>query len=86
MKLIVRLSTIAGAHGHCAVPQANFEGWVANPLIVKSLQTNGYDCGVWVLAGIWAVLRGHEVTSHTEASISRVRSAILTAILDLPDA
>lgn len=83
MTLIVRLSTIANAQGH-AVSNQDFRGWIAYPLMVRSVQTNGYDCGVWVLASIWAVLWGYEVTSHTEASISRVRSSILAAILDLP--
>lgn len=85
MKLVVRLSAIARAKGYTA-PHESFHGWIANPLMIKGVQTNGYDCGIWVLAGIWAVLRGADVTSHTEASIHRVRSSLLLAILDLPHA
>lgn len=82
MKLIVRLTVIARANG-CSMPQDSFNGWTANPLMVKPVQTNGYDCGVWTLAGIWAVLRGYDVTSHTEASIGRVRTCILLGILSI---
>lgn len=85
MTLVVRLLTIAGANGH-EIAQLDFQGWKAHPVMVRSVQTNSYDCGIWVLAGIWAVLRGFEVTSHTEASISRVRFSLLVAILALPTA
>lgn len=84
MKLIVRFSIIARANGH-ATPQDSFNGWTGIPLIIHPVQTNGFDCGVWTLAGIWAVLGGFEVTSHTEATIGRVRSCLLSAILALPE-
>ncbi|KAF7981244.1 hypothetical protein HWV62_34613 [Athelia sp. TMB] len=71
MKLVARLSVIASAKGHIT-PQDDFCSWKASPLIIRSVQTNAYDCGVWTLAGIWAVLRGFEVTSHTEMTISRI--------------
>lgn len=82
MKLIVRLSVIAHAKGY-TVPQDSFHGWIANPLMVRGVQSNDYDCGVWTLAGIWAVLKGFDVTSHTEDSISCVRSCILLGILSI---
>ena len=36
---------------------------------VDCLQTNGYDCGVWVLASIAAVLRGFDVTGFSKTDI-----------------
>jgi Ulp1 family protease len=54
MKLIARLSSIA--HDHRGSDLMDIKGWVARPLVVQPLQTNGYDCGLWVLAAIAAVL------------------------------
>ncbi|KAF7972323.1 hypothetical protein HWV62_18424 [Athelia sp. TMB] len=83
MKLITRLTTIARAKGNDMLQDDSLT-WEAYPLMVKPVQRNGYDCGVWTLAGIWAVLKGYEVTSHTQATIHRVRSCLLSAILALP--
>lgn len=47
-------------------------------------QTNGYDCGVWVLATMAAIFRGFEVTGITELSISRFRRYVLELVLRLP--
>ena len=33
---------------------------------LKSRQTNSYDCGVWILAQMAAVLRGYDVTGIKE--------------------
>ncbi|KAF7964604.1 hypothetical protein HWV62_5077 [Athelia sp. TMB] len=83
MRLVARMSTIAQINGH-AMPTFH-NSWNVYPLMVKPVQSNGYDCGVWTLAGIWAVLGGFEVTSHTEATIGCVQSCLLTAILSLPE-
>ncbi|KAG2123258.1 hypothetical protein DEU56DRAFT_917566 [Suillus clintonianus] len=45
MTLVSRLLSIARQR-HPAV-SFDLQGWVARPLILEPLQTNGYDCGVW---------------------------------------
>jgi Ulp1 family protease len=45
---------------------------------------NGYDCGVWVLASIAAVLRGFDVTGFGEADIPWFRQFLMYNILSLP--
>ncbi|KAG2160028.1 uncharacterized protein EDB93DRAFT_1073972 [Suillus bovinus] len=56
MSLIARLSFIA--HQWRGSDNINLKGWVAHPLILNPLQTNDYDCGLWVLAALAAVPRG----------------------------
>ncbi|KAG0700906.1 hypothetical protein DFH29DRAFT_806962, partial [Suillus ampliporus] len=51
----------------------DLDGWVARPLTLKPLQTNGYDCGVWVLATIIAVLCGQQLTQLREDEMSDLR-------------
>jgi Ulp1 family protease len=51
---------------------------------VDRLQTNGYDCGVWVLASVAAVLRGFDVTGFSEPDIPWFRQFIMYHILSLP--
>ena len=41
--------------------------------LVEPRQTNGHDCGVWVLAQLAAILRGYEVTSIEENDIHHFR-------------
>lgn len=48
------------------------------------MQTNGYDCGVWVLAAIAATLRGFHVPGFPEGDISKIRSALYKGILAQP--
>jgi len=38
-------------------------------LQIERLQTNDYDCGLWVLASVAAVLRGHNATGLTESEM-----------------
>ncbi|KAJ7806394.1 hypothetical protein B0H14DRAFT_2381924 [Mycena olivaceomarginata] len=48
------------------------------------LQSNGYDCGVWVLCMIASVLRGFHTTNISEALMSTVRQLLTDNILTLP--
>lgn len=61
MFLIARLSILARRHGFDFM-QDDLTAWSAHPLQVKAVQTNGYDCGIWVLAAILSVLQGYETT------------------------
>ncbi|KAG2048172.1 hypothetical protein BDR06DRAFT_896156, partial [Suillus hirtellus] len=47
-------------------------------------QTNGYDCGVWVLAAIAAVLRGRHVTGLCEDDMHHLRHYLRALILSVP--
>ncbi|KAG1724201.1 uncharacterized protein EDB91DRAFT_1239990 [Suillus paluster] len=60
MKLICRLLMVA--HQRDQEVHIDMDGWVACPLTVRPLQTNGYDCRVWILAAIIAVLHGRQIT------------------------
>ncbi|KAG0706003.1 hypothetical protein DFH29DRAFT_980719 [Suillus ampliporus] len=82
MKLIGRLILLARKYQH-HVP-VDLEGWVARPLNIQPLQTNNYDCGVWVLAAIIAVLRGRHVTGVREADIGDLRYYLSMLVLSLP--
>jgi hypothetical protein len=98
MSLVWRLVKIAIAHGHSI--DLVESGWTASPTSVgpfqcllipfahhyqvDRLQTNGHDCGVWVLASVAAVLRGFDVTGFSEADMPWFRQFLLYHILSLP--
>lgn len=82
MRLVARLSTLSCRNGFpCA--QDDFTAWKAYPLHLQAVQTNGYDCGVWVLAIVLAVLRGYDMTSMQETDIEPLRKCILNLVLQL---
>ncbi|KAF7967404.1 hypothetical protein HWV62_34409 [Athelia sp. TMB] len=84
MNLVARLSCIARKNGHpCA--QYDFEGWTARPVLIKSAQTNGYDCGLWILAVMDAVLMGYDTTSCKESDMTIFRRCILNLLLQLAE-
>ena len=45
------------------------------------LQTNGYDCGLWVLAGVAAALRGCHCTALLENDMPLFRQLLYSLIL-----
>ncbi|KAI6158808.1 hypothetical protein EDD17DRAFT_1487803 [Pisolithus thermaeus] len=79
MRLICRLSNLATQRfGTTHQDQGD---WTAQPVLLEPCQTNGYDCGVWILAQMAAVLRGYEVTGIEECNISRFRRFLCVLIL-----
>ncbi|KAJ7339964.1 hypothetical protein DFH08DRAFT_704657 [Mycena albidolilacea] len=48
------------------------------------LQSNNYDCGVWVLCVVACVVRGFHCSNLTEASMISVRRLLTDHILSLP--
>ncbi|KIK11113.1 hypothetical protein PISMIDRAFT_123271, partial [Pisolithus microcarpus 441] len=48
------------------------------------IQTNGYDCGLWVLAQIAAVLRGCEITGLREEDMIMFRKFLYIQVLRIP--
>ncbi|KAG2091619.1 hypothetical protein BD769DRAFT_1631979 [Suillus cothurnatus] len=59
----------------------DFYGWVARPLIKTAVQTNGYDCGIWVLAMIAATLHGCHCTGLKEDHMSAFRHYLHTLVV-----
>ncbi|KAJ7139121.1 hypothetical protein C8R44DRAFT_827907 [Mycena epipterygia] len=47
-------------------------------------QSNGYDCGLWVLCMMGAILRGYATTGVSELQMGRVRKLLTDHILGLP--
>ncbi|KAJ7770401.1 hypothetical protein B0H14DRAFT_2632553 [Mycena olivaceomarginata] len=86
MLLIKRMVFIAGRNGHRMYISTEDETWTARPLCDERnpLQSNGYDCGVWVLCMIASVLRGFHTSNISEALMSTVRQVLTDHILTLP--
>ncbi|KAG2744422.1 hypothetical protein P692DRAFT_201808444 [Suillus brevipes Sb2] len=84
MRLIARLVTIARQHNHTVHVNVDFDGWVARPLMTEAVQTNGYDCGVWVLAMIAATLHGNHCTSIGEEDMHIFRHYLRALVLQIP--
>ncbi|KAG1879476.1 hypothetical protein C8R48DRAFT_767734 [Suillus tomentosus] len=82
MKLVCRLLMVARQRGKEV--HIDLDGWVARPLNLKPYQTNGYDCGVWILAAMIAVLRGHHITGLREDEMSDLRHYLRTRVLAIP--
>jgi hypothetical protein len=57
---------------------------LCHPLQVQHWQNNNYDCGIWVLAAIIAVLRGWHVTGVREVDIGDLRHYLSTLVLSIP--
>lgn len=84
MRLVARLSIIACKNGHpCA--KDDFSTWTAHPLQLHTVQTNGYDCSVWIIAVILSVLRGYDTTGMTEDHIELLRRSILNLVMGLEE-
>jgi hypothetical protein len=82
MTLIIRMVSLANRNGHPL--HVTTEGWTARPLSIDIRQTNTYDCGVWVLACIAAVLRGYHVTGCLEEDMLALRNILVKLICNLP--
>jgi hypothetical protein len=51
---------------------------------LEAIQTNDFDCGVWVLACIAAILRGYHVTGLHQENMVGFRDFLCRQILYLP--
>jgi len=83
MQFITRLTILANKNGH-SLQVVTEEGWSANILSKEGLQTNGYDCGLWVLAVISAVLEGYHCTALQEVDMNVFRGLLYHHMLALP--
>ncbi|KAJ7878978.1 hypothetical protein B0H14DRAFT_3774904 [Mycena olivaceomarginata] len=86
MVLINRLTLLANRHNHPLQISTQQDAWVAQPLfqLGEPSQTNGYDCGLWVLCTIAAVLRGFDCSTLSEGQMRLVRTTFVNHILTLP--
>ncbi|CAK5269727.1 unnamed protein product [Mycena citricolor] len=71
--LISRMTALANRHGKRLNISEN--DWHAYSLFTpgKPKQTNGYDCGVWILAVMGAFMRGHHLPALAEPDLQRAR-------------
>ncbi|KAK7005995.1 hypothetical protein R3P38DRAFT_2556384 [Favolaschia claudopus] len=87
MLLITRLVALANRNKHPlhVSTEDPTEKWEVRLLFQpgRPLQTNDYDCGVWVLSMLAAFMRGHAETSLTESDIPWVRDVFRRHILTL---
>ncbi|KAJ7211535.1 hypothetical protein B0H12DRAFT_1312933 [Mycena haematopus] len=84
MLLITRLTVLSNRHKHPLYVSTEEEPWVARPLFRGTpLQSNGHDCGLWVLCTMAAILRGYHVSGITEREMGSVRHAFTNHILTL---
>ncbi|KAG1801271.1 hypothetical protein EV424DRAFT_1545449 [Suillus variegatus] len=84
MKLIARLLSITRQHDYVFNVNIDFDGWLACPLVTDALQTNGFNCGVWVLAVIAATLHGYHCTALGEGDMHMFRYYLRTLVLQIP--
>lgn len=83
MLLVTRLVLVANRNNR-PLHVVTEEGWTARPVVVNARQTNGVDCGLWVLAAIAAVLSGYHTTGLEEGDMARLRYLLLQHLLRLP--
>lgn len=82
MAFVVRLVLLANKNGKPL--QVITSGWVARPTIIHPRQSNGFDCGIWVIANVAAILAGFPVTGIQEHNIAMLRSSLLRILCALP--
>ena len=83
MLLITRLVLASNREGH-PLHIITEEGWTAQPLLLDAVQNDSFSCGLWVLAGIAAVLRGCHVTGLKEGELKTFRQALVRHVYALP--
>ncbi|KAJ7439132.1 hypothetical protein FB451DRAFT_1151843 [Mycena latifolia] len=84
MVLITRMVVLANRNNHALYVSTEEECWMARPLFNIPRQSNGYDCGLWVLCMMAAILRGYAITGVSEAQMGLVRRLFTDHILGMP--
>lgn len=82
MAFITTLVLCSNSEGH-PLHIITDEGWTARPLLAGAVQSTPYDCGLWVLAAIAAVLRGMHTTGLVEGDMGAFRQELLRNIIYL---
>ncbi|KAG6819938.1 hypothetical protein H0H93_007262 [Arthromyces matolae] len=83
LSFIKQLVVNANRHNHDLQVAAN-GSWTARSIQLSPCQSNGYDCGLWVLATIAALLSGAHSSGLVEADMPIFRFKLLSHILALP--
>ncbi|KAJ7890404.1 hypothetical protein B0H13DRAFT_2341035 [Mycena leptocephala] len=88
MVLITRLVVLANRNHHPLHVSTTdpSERWAAHPLFTVGhpRQTNGYDCGLWVLCMMAAIMWGYQDVHLSEAEMPWVRGVLRDHIRTLP--
>ncbi|KAJ7583723.1 hypothetical protein C8J56DRAFT_1054242 [Mycena floridula] len=83
VNLITRLVGLATSNGH-SIDVDLGQSWVARPVLLEPVQSNGHDCGLWVLAVIAAILRGFCTPGITERLMRDFREHLLIGANSVP--
>lgn len=81
-QLIGRLSRIASER--VTAPTRDLDAWSARPVVTHPVQSNDYDCGLWCLAQIAAILRGFDFTGLCEQDMPAFRHYLHELIVRIP--
>lgn len=86
MILITRMVLLANRHHHPLHISTQEEAWIAHPFfqVGHARQSNGHDCGVWVVCMIGAILRGYGDIALDETDVAEVRRVFANHLLTLP--
>ncbi|KAJ7435827.1 hypothetical protein FB451DRAFT_1461458 [Mycena latifolia] len=86
MVLITRMVVLANRHKHPLYVLTEEDTWVAHPLFAvgEPRQSNGHDCGLWVLCMMGAILRGYAITGVSEAQTAYVRRVFSDHLFSMP--
>ncbi|KAK1222720.1 hypothetical protein PQX77_014425 [Marasmius sp. AFHP31] len=84
--VISRLVDLAKDHGYPPTfpSLSTLSCWTARPLQMDRVQHNGYDCGVWILWIITAVVRGFDYACIDEQFITRFRKYLANLVRTIP--
>ena len=83
LSLIVCLQSLAALHN---IPfTVLLHDWTATPISADAVQSNSYDCSLWVLAGALAVLCGFDASGLTEENMPWFRSFLISLVMHMPE-
>ncbi|KAJ7275583.1 hypothetical protein B0H12DRAFT_1228041 [Mycena haematopus] len=86
MTLVTRMVVLSNRKGHSLPVSTAEEPWAAYPMfeVNHPKQTNGYDCGVWVLSVMAAAMRGFGGAEIYEGDIPALRELLANHVRALP--
>ena len=84
MSFLTKLALAAREHDKPFPEWKDQDEWVIQPLITAPVQTTMFSCGLWVLAAVAAILRGHHTTGVCEREIAEFRMLLYKWSLTLP--
>ncbi|KAK1225825.1 hypothetical protein PQX77_011236 [Marasmius sp. AFHP31] len=84
--VVSRLVDMAKDHGYPLISSSlsTLACWTARPLQMERLQHNSYDCGVWILWIIAAVVRGFDYACIEEQYIPKFRKYLANLVRTIP--